>query len=344
MTDFWKLSGYRLLSRGDNGQLEVTHGFLRAYLGRPEIRPVETSCAAETDLYARLLNDPRIRVTDKDLAAFMDPDAADNYRVFLRFRQWLAAYPSLEAAYLALVRGAGPAIPPLFVDHIVQVILRGILCGSCDALQMRAAELLFRTQMVNVVDGAIMLADEETVQLRAAAARQSQAGRPASTLLPDTSNHDGISSDVELDVLRADNIQTYRERSDRFDTVFNLTIENFGQDALARVLESWVDHFLGVRVSIQPVVSISDERWRWHVGLDADASAILNDLYEGHAVDEDRFARILALFRLEFKDPSAAHSEMAGRPVYLGMAMTADKRLRFKPQNLLVNLPIAVRA
>jgi hypothetical protein len=30
-----------------------------------------------------------------------------------------------------------------------------------------------------------------------------------------------------------------------------------------------------------------------------------------------------------------------GRPAYLGLAMTATGRLRLKPQNLLVNLPLA---
>jgi hypothetical protein len=90
------------------------------------------------------------------------------------------------------------------------------------------------------------------------------------------------------------------------------------------------------------VASIRDERWRWHVGLDTESTAILNDLYHERAVDEDRLARILALFRLEFKDPTVVLPEMADRPVYLGMAMTPDNRLRLKPQNLLANLPIAV--
>ncbi len=31
---------------------------------------------------------------------------------------------------------------------------------------------------------------------------------------------------------------------------------------------------------------------------------------------------------------------VAGRPVYLAMAMDGERRLRLKPQNLLVNLPI----
>ena len=32
---------------------------------------------------------------------------------------------------------------------------------------------------------------------------------------------------------------------------------------------------------------------------------------------------------------------IAGRPVYLAMAMDAEHRLKLKPQNLLLNLPLA---
>jgi hypothetical protein len=35
---------------------------------------------------------------------------------------------------------------------------------------------------------------------------------------------------------------------------------------------------------------------------------------------------------------------MAGRPVYLGLCRTADGQVRLKPQNLLVNLPLALPA
>jgi hypothetical protein len=34
-------------------------------------------------------------------------------------------------------------------------------------------------------------------------------------------------------------------------------------------------------------------------------------------------------------------STIAGRPVWLAMAMDAGGRLRLKPQNLLLNLPLA---
>ncbi len=51
--------------------------------------------------------------------------------------------------------------------------------------------------------------------------------------------------------------------------------------------------------------------------------------------------RLLSLFRLDFADANAMQADIAGRPVYLAMAMTEKNRLRLKPQNLLVNLPLA---
>jgi hypothetical protein len=126
--------------------------------------------------------------------------------------------------------------------------------------------------------------------------------------------------------------------------VLDLTFGRAGLDALARVLEAWVRHFLDVAVSIQPVARIRDERWVWHVGLDAEASAIMNGLYTGADLAEDRLARVLALFRLEFADPAVMKPDIAGRPVYLGLARDAADRVRLKPQNLLVNLPLVARA
>jgi hypothetical protein len=37
-------------------------------------------------------------------------------------------------------------------------------------------------------------------------------------------------------------------------------------------------------------------------------------------------------------------AEIAGRPVYLALSMSPDKKVRLKPQNLLVNLPLAREA
>ena len=41
--DFWRSSGFHLLERNGAGRLRVTDDFLRAYLLRPELRPVEES-------------------------------------------------------------------------------------------------------------------------------------------------------------------------------------------------------------------------------------------------------------------------------------------------------------
>ena len=109
-------------------------------------------------------------------------------------------------------------------------------------------------------------------------------------------------------------------------------------------MEAWVAHFLSVELSIQPVQEIRDERWVWHIGLDAEGTRLLNDLYNGVEVDEARLARLLSLFRMDFKDPQVMPEAMAGRPVYLALSMNEESLLRFKPQNLLVNLPLADRS
>jgi hypothetical protein len=56
-------------------------------------------------------------------------------------------------------------------------------------------------------------------------------------------------------------------------------------------------------------------RRAWHVGLDAEASALLNDLYDGEEIDKARRARLLALFRLEFRDAAHMLERVRGRPV-----------------------------
>ena len=44
---------------------------------------------------------------------------------------------------------------------------------------------------------------------------------------------------------------------------------------------------------------------------------------------------------LHTADAETMRPAIAGRPVYLAMAMDAQQRLRLKPQNLLLNLPLA---
>lgn len=333
-SDFWQSSGFFMLERDADGQLLPTDDFLRAYLSRPEVAPVPESCPAEIALHRRLIEDPCMPVSAAEIAGMADADARDSYQVVLRFRDGLKEAGSLEAWYISTVRDGVAGIPPLFLDHIAHAVLRGMLDGCGDPIRARAAELFFRTQKVTLKDGAILMADEEIVDQFAQAGGMSpiaqlmaQAGSPMAT--------------VDLDVLDRDNGDLYWDRSDSFDTVLDLTFARPGLDAFCRVMEGWVAHFLGAEVQIQPVQSIKDDRWVWHTGLDLESSAVLNDLYEGNDVDDERLGRLLSLFRLEFKDRADMLDRVAGAPVYLGLAMAADGVVRMKPQNLLLNLPLA---
>ena len=336
--DFWRDSGFHLLDRNDRGHLVVTDAFLRAYIERPEVRPVEESCAAERALHAALLKNPREAVSAERLAALADPDARENYQIVLDFRDRLAAAGTVEECYLRSFLAPGPIpVPPLFIDQMAHVIARAMLDGCDDGLRVRAAELLFREQKVTINDGMVMAADAETVEMYATSGGFGSLGRliaEAQTPL----------RTVQLDVLSEDNAALYWTRDQSHDTVLNLNFAGGGLDALCRVLETWVRHLLDVRVSIQPVQQISDPKWVWHIGLDAEGTKILNDLYNGVEVGEARLAHLLSLFRMDFTDPSVMAPSIAGRPVYLAMCMTRDQTLRLKPQNLLVNLPLAERA
>jgi len=125
--------------------------------------------------------------------------------------------------------------------------------------------------------------------------------------------------------------------------VLNLNHGQPGCLALARVLERWIAHFHGVRPVVKPVREIPDEDWVWHVGLDAEATALLNEIYNGGEVEEGRMKRVIGLFRVDFRDAVVMRPELAGAPVFLGLAAAPDGTLRMKPQNLLMNLPLARR-
>jgi uncharacterized protein DUF6352 len=333
--DFWRSSGFRLLAQATDGTLSVTDDFLRSYLARPELAPVPESCDAELRLSDALTAEPALAVSDAELAAIADADARENYRVWLRFRDRLLAADCLEAAYVGLFRGEGVDVPPLFVAQLTQILLRHVLGEDAEPLAARAAEMLYRPQKIAITDdGAVMAADEVTVEMYAESGGFGSLGE----LL--VQNRTPLRT-IDLDVLGAENASVYWERDERYDMSVSLNRGQPAQAALMRVMESWIGHFLGVDVTIASERAIDDAQWRWHVGLDAEASGILNDLYNRQAVDEARMGRLLALYRLEFRNPADVRPALAGRPVWLAMAMDERNRLRLKPQNLLMNLPLA---
>lgn len=328
LPEFWRNSGFHLLEKDGAGRLRVTDDFLRAYYLRPEIHPVEESGEGERRVHAALMEDPRRSV---DLAVIEDPDARDNYRIVLDFRRKLLEAGTVEGCYLGLFRGPID-IPPMFVDQLAHVVLRNVLDGTDDPLELRAGELFFRDQKATIQEGHVLLADLETVEMQASGHRYGSIGR----LIVEAQ---GELATANLDVLDRNNAVLYWERESRHDTVISLTYGRPALDALCRVIEAWVFHFLETAVRVKPIRRIEEERWAWHIGLDAESSAILNELWSERQIEQGRMRNILALFALEFADARAMRADIRGRTVYLALAAN-DGVVKMKPQNLLLNLPV----
>lgn len=337
MPDFWRNCGFHLLDRDADGRLAVTDDFLRAYLLRPEIRPVDGSGPNEIALHEALFRDPRCAPADALVERIEDADTRDNYRVLLAFFERLKRAGTLESCYAAIFSGESVSVPPLFIDQLAQIIVRNILDGCDDALELRAAELYYREQKASIQDGAVMLADLETVERHASGGEYGDLGRlvvEAQTPL----------APVNLDVLDIDNAQAYWARDQRHDFVIGMNFGRPANKAFCRVLEKWIWHFFGTKVSVQPLRAIGDRNWAWHVGLDAESTELLNALWSGEEVEHGRYRRLLALFRLDFAEPAVMRGDLNGESVYLALSMDQDGVVRMKPQNLLLNLPLASRA
>ena len=357
MSTFWTGCGHQHLRGNAQGWLQPTPDYWRHWLQRPELALLPESCPAERRLHQALREAPSTPVTPAELGAIADDDARANYALFLRFRDEVEAAGTLEAAYLAWMHSGQIAWPPLFIDAVVQAIVRQLLADTDDAWRWRAAELLFRRQRIAVHGGRVLAGDSDTLDRLQATSGLGEMGR----LLQEA----GASlKDLQVQVLHADNAAQYigqcvgqREGQARQTFLLDMThaLHNAlphglvlsmvnarsGLQALAAVLVRWVQHFLGVAVQITPVQKVDDPAWRWHVGLDATSTALLNDLYQGHSLDAARQQQLISLFTLRFDDPQAVRADVRGKPVYLGLAMDAQGLLKLKPQNLLLNLPLA---
>jgi hypothetical protein len=348
--NFWQSSGFDQLSRNARGWLVPSDDYLRLFLARPELALVPESCPAEIALHEALLAAPARQVAPAQLQSLLDADARDNYRMFLGFRDALLRAGTLEGYYLALFRSGSISIPPLFVDLIAKAILRNLLDDANDAFEVRAAEMLFRAQRIAVQDGQILSGDRDVLDLLNDTGGMGAMGR----LLIESK---APVRSLNMEVLNVDNAARYWQADERHNFLLDLTHEvshdlshgmsftltraRSGLKALARVLEKWVAHFLGVAVTIKPEQKIDDPAWRWHLGLDVESTALLNDLYEERPVESARMQRVVSLFRLEFAKPGEMRADVAGKPVYLGLTMNADNIVKLKPQNLLLNLPLS---
>jgi hypothetical protein len=274
-----------------------------------------------------LLADPRRPVAVGQIGAIADPDARENWQVMIGLRDQLARHRTIEATYLDIVRRK-IKIPHIFLNQIVHVILRNVLDDCSDAFVLRAAELFFRAQKLTLHEGSLVAADEETI-----AGLGNQPVSPLVSML-------GLPPAAEIAVLSEENAGSYRQRSDRFDMALDLTAGRRGLAALGIVVERWVAHLLGVKVSMEPLIEIRDVSFTWYVGLDAEATRLGDALWKGDDLTDADRSRIVGLYRLTFADPSEVVDKVRGEPVYVIAAMTTDKVLRLKPQNLTTGLPI----
>jgi len=245
------------------------------------------------------------------------------------FRDRLVGHRTVEAAYLDLIRRGAGDTPPLFINHLVQVILRNLLDGCEDPFVLRAAELLFRPQRLTVHAGSLIAADEETV-----AGVSAQPVSPLVAML-------GLPAAGEIDVLNNDNAQSYWGRSDLFDMALDLTAGRRGLAALGEVIERWIAHLVPVVVDVEPLSEAVDVDLAWYVGLDAEATAIGDALWNGEELEQAARERIIGLYRLTLRDDEIVLDKAKGEPIYLILAMSPDRMLRMKPQNLITGLPIA---
>ncbi|MFT6672364.1 MAG: hypothetical protein ACJAVZ_003848 [Afipia broomeae] len=336
MREFWVASGHHLTRRADHGGLIATPELIMAYLARPELMPPDDACDAERDLHASLLGDPLRPVSKADIAALADADARENWTFMTAFRDRLMAAPSLEAVYVALARKGAGDLPPIFLSQLCHLILRNALEGCDDPYVLRAAELFYRSQKATVHNGALLLADAEVVEAQHHAQHDLHTSPLTAMLQPQAFG--------EMDVMDDENAWTYWSRSDAHAMVMNLGGNPKARDALCRVIERWIAHLLGVAVKVEPVASIEDRDWRWFVGLDSEGTRIGNALWNGDTPGADAAERIVALMRMTFEDSRFVDERVGNNPVYLILAMGADKVVRLKPQNLVAGLPLAPAA
>lgn len=327
MPEFWVASGHHLTRLDARGRMLVTDELLLAWLARPELLPPPEACAAERALHARLMQSPRAQVPELELGAIKDPDAQENWRFFLLLRDRLLRAGTIEEGYAAIM-AEGLRLPVVFLNQLVQLILRNALDGCEDPQVLRAAECLFRPQRGHVKDGMLLLADEELVSLFEEELKAS----PLTAM---------FSGGIEgLDVLGGGNEWTYWSRSDAHSTVLNFGGDPEARRGMARALEAFLRHMLGLRVTVTPQSKVENVELSWYVGLDPVGTTIGDALWHGRPVP----GSLVGLFQLDFAEGDPVRGDLAGKPVWLILGMGADKTLRMKPQNLLSGLPLAAPA
>lgn len=328
MREFWVSSGHHMTRRREDGRLAVTDELLLTYLARPEIVPPEDACVVERAVHQRLAADPRSTVEAGTVAEMADADARENWRFFIAFRDVLVREETIEQAYLAIVR-SGMAVPPLFLNQLVHLIMRNALEGCDDPYILRAAELFYRPQRASVRDGMLIMADAELVEEMENESR----GSPLTAMFAGDDT-------PELDVMDDENAWTYWSRSDAHSMAMNFGGNARARTGLAAAIAIFLAHLMELTTSVEPLLDLKKAAFPWFVGLDGEATALGNALWRGEPVAPERMENLVGLFRLTIDETARVTESLAGEPVYLLMAMSGERIVRLKPQNLVTGLPL----
>ena len=150
----------------------------------------------------------------------------------------------------------------------------------------------------------------------------------------------GLPTAANIDVLSDQNSDGYWERSERFDMALDLSVGRRGLCALAEVVTCWISHLLALDVTVAALPEMHEAAFSWYVGLDAEGTRVGDALWNGEELDDLSRSQTVGLYRLAFRDDDAVLEKLRGEPVYLIAAMSRDKVLRLKPQNLITGLPL----
>jgi len=332
VTDFWLSCGHHLLDRVDGGGLLLTDEFLKAYMARPELAPPAEACVVERTLHAALMADPRRSVSADEIAAIADQDARENWQIMIDFRD----QPARSSDRRGRLCGAGA---PRHRRDATACFTISSFTSSC-AMRSTAATTLTSCGRANC-----SFARSVSLCMKAHCLRPTKSGLPvrrkrrSRRLRPCWGSNDRPRSMFST----TRTLVPIGGVADRFDMALDLTAGRRGTAALGEVIARWIGHVMSVAVEVEPVVEVRNAVLTWYVGLDAEATKIGDALWRGYELDEESFARVVALYRLRFADPSVVSDRVADDPAYLILAMTPEKVIRVKPQNLVSGLPIKRR-
>ena len=149
MNDFWISCGHHLLDRNASGGLVVTDEFLKAYFARPELIPPEDACEVEHRLHRELLAEPA--PSGRSRTKLLRSPTRMRGRTGTSCWHFMTCCCDIPPWKPPISRWSvlgSKNLPPLFINQLVQAILRNVLDGCEDPFVLRAAELFFRQQRV----------------------------------------------------------------------------------------------------------------------------------------------------------------------------------------------------